>query len=206
MEAISCLTGVLLKVILIDIIMVLHIKGMVSHSCKLVVSNIISAKGYRCLQIDLGEVEIAETPGWQELAILKGALTEAGFDLLSDHNEVLAERIKDAVISAVRYSTDDIKTNFSEYLSEYLHYSYTYLSNVFTKITGQSIGTYVILQKTEYIKELLQDKELTLSEIAYKLHYSSTSHLCNQFKKVTGMSPSVFRNQRNKGRSCLESI
>jgi AraC-like DNA-binding protein len=117
----------------------------------------------------------------------------------------MVEKIKTIIIELVHYNEDQIKTNLSDYLSEKLNHNYTYLSNLFSEIKGTTIEKYYLSNKIERVKELLVYDELNLTEIAWKLHYSSVAHLSNQFKKMTGLTPSHFKNLKNKNRSALEN-
>jgi YesN/AraC family two-component response regulator len=136
--------------------------------------------------------------------ILSTSLEKIGLELLEDKKNIMVEKIKTIIIELVHYNEDQIKTNLSDYLSEKLNHNYTYLSNLFSEIKGTTIEKYYLTNKIERVKELLVYDELNLTEIAWKMHYSSVAHLSNQFKKMTGLTPSHFKNLRNRNRSALE--
>ena len=125
---------------------------------------------------------------------------------MDDKSTILVEKIKTIIIELVHYTEDQIKINLSDYLSEKLHHNYTYLSNLFSEVKGTTIEQYFLSHKIERVKELLVYDELNLTEIAYKMHYSSVAHLSNQFKKMTGLTPSHFKSLKNKKRSTLVNI
>jgi AraC-like DNA-binding protein len=134
------------------------------------------------------------------------ALRKAGLMLMDDKKSILVEKIKGAVIELVHYTEEQIKTNLSDYLSEKLNYDYTYLANLFSEVKGITIEKFYLTHKIERVKELIVYDELNLSEIAYKLHYSSVAHLSNQFKKITGLTPSYFKKLKHKRRGTLEDV
>jgi AraC-like DNA-binding protein len=134
------------------------------------------------------------------------SLKNIGLELLDDKKNIMVEKIKTIIIELVHYNEDQIKTNLSDYLSEKLNHNYTYLSNLFSEIKGTSIEQFYLWNKIERAKELLVYDELSLTEIAYKLHYSSVAHLSNQFKKMTGLTPSHFKNLKNINRSALGNV
>ena len=156
--------------------------------------------------VDLGEVEIMETISIDILEKLKIALLSSGLELMDDKKAVLIERIKNVITEMVHHSDEVPKTNYSDYISEKLKYDYTYLSNLFSEVKGITIQQFIIVHKIERAKELLLYDELNLTEISYKLHYSSVAHLSNQFKKITGLSPSHFKQLKDKKRSPIEEI
>ena len=156
--------------------------------------------------IELGEVEIKEEITIAQRNLLKVALLIAGLELIEDKRVMLIEKIKSAIVTMVHYSEDLPKIKNSEYLSEKLHYDYTYLSNVFSESKGTTIEHYIIAHKIERVKELLLYNELNLTQISYKLNYSSVAHLSKQFKKVTGLTPSYFKQLKNRKRLMLEAV
>jgi AraC-like DNA-binding protein len=184
----------------------LYIKYMVSLRCKMIVADELKKLGLQKVALDLGVVEILEdiTPVQREE--LRTNLLRSGLELLDDKKSILVEKIKIAVIELIHYSDEIPKVKISEYLSEKLRHDYTYLANMFSEVKGVTIQNYIILQKIERVKELLLYDELTLSEIAARMHYSSVAHLSNQFKKVTGLSPSFFKQLRDKRMSNLENL
>jgi AraC-like DNA-binding protein len=179
---------------------------MLSNHCKLAVKEELRKLDLHFVFVDLGEVEVMETLSSPQIEVLRGGLLAAGFELMDDKRAVLIEKIKNIIIQMVHHSDELIKTNFSDYLAEKLHHDYTYLSNLFTEVQGITITQFIILNKIERIKELIIYGELNLTEISYKLHYSSVAHLSNQFKKVTGISPSDFKQLKNKVRISLDDI
>lgn len=156
--------------------------------------------------VDLGVVDILGEITQEQHNQLKENLLRSGLEVIDDKNTILVERIKNTIIEMIHYSDELPKVNYSDYLSEKLGLEYTYLSNLFTELKGITIQQYIIINKIERVKELLIYEDLTLSEISYKLHYSSVAHLSNQFKKVTGISPSLFRQLKIKRRENLENL
>jgi AraC-like DNA-binding protein len=184
----------------------LYIKYMVSNHCKLAVKEELKKLGLHFIVVDLGEVEIMEDLSTDLRDQLKSGLLNAGFELMDDKRAVLIERIINVIIEMVHHTSDIIKTNFSDFLSEKLGLDYTYLSNMFSEVKGITIQQFIIIHKVERIKELLMYDELNLTEISYKLNYSSVAHLSNQFKKITGLSPSHFKKLKDKRRIPIEEL
>lgn len=178
--------------------MKLFIRNMVSLRCKMIVKSELEALALPYTVVELGEVEIKGTLSREKQGKLKVALLKSGLELMDDKKAMLIEKIKNVVVEMVHYSDEPPKTNFSDYLSEKLQYDYTYLSNLFSEVKGTTIEHFIIAHKIERAKELLIYDELTLTQIAYKLHYSSVAHLSNQFKKVTGLTPSFFKGMKHK--------
>jgi AraC-like DNA-binding protein len=156
--------------------------------------------------VDLGEAEIIESISEAQHDHIKAALLKSGLELMDDKKSVLIQRIKSVIIELVHYSEEPLSVNFSQFLSEKLNHNYTYLANLFSEVQGITIEKFIIAHKIERVKELLVYNELTLTEIAYKLHYSSVAHLSAQFKKVTGLTPTYFKNLKDKRRSMLEDV
>jgi AraC-like DNA-binding protein len=156
--------------------------------------------------VDLGVVETQKSISPEQHNQLKGLLLESGLELLDDKKSILIERIKNAVVEMIHYTDNMPKVNFSEYLSEKLGYDYTYLSNIFSEVKGITLQHYIIMHRIEKVKELLLYDDLNLTEISYKLRYSSVAHLSNQFKKVTGLSPSFYKNLKQKRSMNLENL
>ncbi len=155
----------------------------------------------------LGEVEIMENLSPEIREQLQTGLRSSGLELMDDKRAVLIEKIKNSIIEMVHNPTDEVlKTNFSDYLSEKLNHDYTYLSNIFSEVKGVTIQQFIIEHKIERVKELMMYDEMNLTEISYKLHYSSVAHLSNQFKKVTGFTPSHFKKLKDKGRRSIDEI
>jgi AraC-like DNA-binding protein len=162
--------------------------------------------GLHFIIIDMGIVEIMENITSEQRGKIKTTLLKSGLELMDDKKAVLIEKIRNAVIEMVHYMDELPKTNFSDYLSEKLNYNYTYLANLFSEVQGMTIEKFIIAHKIEKIKELIIYNELNLTEIAWNMHYSSVAHLSNQFKKITGFSPSHFKALKNKRRIAIEDI
>jgi AraC-like DNA-binding protein len=157
-------------------------------------------------RVELGETEIMEDLSAEQWDILSTSLKKIGLELLDDKKNIMVERIKTIIIELVHFNDEQIKTNLSDYLAEKLNHNYTYLSNLFTEVKGTTIEKFYLSNKIERVKELLVYDELNLTEIAWKLHYSSVAHLSNQFKKMTGLTPSHFKNLKNKRRITLGNM
>ena len=186
--------------------MKLYIKYMVSNRCKIAVKDVLKKLGLHFIVVDLGEVEVMEHITSEEQEQLRLALLDIGFELMDNKRAVLVERIKNVIIEIVHYSDEVIKIKFSDYLSEKLNYDYTYLANLFSEVQGTTIEKFLINHKIERIKELIIYDELNISEIAWKMNYSSVAHMSNQFKKVTGLTPSHFKELKAKKRIPIENI
>lgn len=156
--------------------------------------------------VELGEVEIKESISQQQRLQLGIGLKRSGLELMDDKKAIIIERIKNVIIEAIHYSDEALKINFSDHLSEKLNYDYTYLSNLFSEVESSTIEHFIIKHKIERAKELLIYDELNLTEIAYKLHYSSVAHLSNQFKKITGLTPTYFKHLKHKRLDGLENV
>ncbi len=156
--------------------------------------------------VDLGEVDIMESINDEQRTQLKLELLNSGLELMDDKRAMLIEKIKNVIIDMVHHSEEAIKINFSDFLSEKLNHDYTYLANLFSEVQGTTIEQFIIVHKIERIKELIIYGELNITEIAWKMNYSSVAHLSNQFKKVTGLSPSHFKQMKDKRRSPIEEI
>jgi len=188
------------------IIMNLYIKYMVSDRCKMAVKDILKKLGIHVIQVELGVVEILNELPDHTILQLKNALLPFGFELIEDRRTILIERIKNTVIEMVHHSDDMLKVNFSDYLSEKMNYDYTYLANIFSEVQGTSIEHFIITHKVERIKEFIIYDELSITEIAYKMNYSSLAHLSGQFKRITGLTPSYFRKLKLKRLEPIENI
>lgn len=184
----------------------IFIKYMVSIRCKMIVKAVLDSLSIVYYSIDLGEVEIGDYLSEEQRADLKTTLAHFGLELLDDKRAILVNRIKSVVIEMVHYADELPAVKNSVYISEKLHYDYTYLANLFSETTGMTIEHYIILQKIERVKELLLYDETSLTEISYKLRYSSVAHLSNQFKKVTGLTPTFFKKLRHKRTSGIEDV
>jgi AraC-like DNA-binding protein len=172
----------------------------------MVVKSELEKLGLRYTTVELGEVEIPDNIPKDKLESLSLALKLTGLELMEDNKKILVEKIKTLIIELIHYSEEQIKINLSDYLSEKLNHNYTYLSNLFSEVKGTTIEQFYLANKIEKVKELLVYDELNLTEIAWKLHYSSVSHLSNQFKKMTGLTPSHFKNLKNRRRAALGSL
>ena len=186
--------------------MKIYIKYMVSLRCKMVVKEELKKLGLHFIVVDLGEIEIMEDITDAQREELKNALINSGLELMDDNRSVLIEKIKNIVVEMIHYSDELPKINYSDYISEKLDYDYTYLSNLFSEINGITIQQFIITHKIERVKELLFYDELSLTEISYRMQYSSVAHLSNQFKKVTGLTPSQFKHLKFKHRNQIEAI
>jgi AraC-like DNA-binding protein len=162
--------------------------------------------GLHYVMIDLGMVDILENITQEQHDHLKVNLAKSGLELLDDKRSVLIERIKNVIIEMVHYSDELPQVNYSEYISKKLGYDYTYLSNLFSEVKGVTIQHFIIIHKIERVKELLLYGELNLTEISYLMQYSSVAHLSNQFKKVTGLSPTFYKLMQKKRLDTLENI
>ena len=186
--------------------MKLYIKYMVSHRCKLIVKEAAEQLGIHYKSLDLGVMETTQDPTPEQRHALREFLHHYELELLDDKRSILIDRIKTVIIEMIHYSDELPNVNYSEYISEKLNYDYTYLSNIFSEVKGITIQHFIILHKVERVKELLLYDELNLTEISYKLHYSSVAHLSNQFKKITGLTPSFFRRLKQKRTGNLEDL
>jgi len=179
---------------------------MVSNRCKMAVREVLKKMGLHFVVVDLGEVEIMEDVTGESHAQLKEALLSEGFELMDDHKAILIEKIKNVITEMIHNSDEEINMNYSDYIIGKLNYDYNYLSTLFSELKGITIQQFIIVNKIERAKELLIYGELNLTQISYKLHYSSVGHLSNQFKKVTGLSPSAFKQLKHNGRRPIEDI
>ncbi|MDD2307011.1 MAG: AraC family transcriptional regulator [Prolixibacteraceae bacterium] len=186
--------------------MKLFIKYMVSMRCKMVVKSELDKLGLHYTKIELGEVEVMENLTEEQLKLLKYSLLQSGLELMDNQKSILIEKIKNTILEMVLYNEEMPKINFSEHLSNKLKHDYTYLANLFSEVTGVTIEHYIIIHKIERVKELILFDELNLTEIAFKLNYSSVAHLSNQFKKITGLTPTFFKYLRNKKITALNDV
>jgi len=156
--------------------------------------------------VKIGEADIVGDIQPEQLEQLKTGFEKAGLALMDDKRSILVEKIKSAIIELVHYSEDQIKVNLSDFLSEKLNYNYTYLANLFSEVKGITIEKFYLIHKIERVKELIVYDELNLSEIAFRMNYSSVAHLSNQFKKYTGLAPMQFKKLKSKQRDTLEDV
>ena len=186
--------------------MKLFIKNMVCNRCKMVVQSELEKLGLHPISVELGEIEIQE----ENIDILKEALLQnlqfLGFDLIDDKQSNTIEKIKNLIVELVHYKDNETNFKLSEYLSKQILQDYNTLSHLFSEVEGTTIEKYFILQKIEKVKELLTYNELSLSEIANQLHYSSVGHLSNQFKKITGFAPTFYKKMKNKNRKKIDDV
>jgi YesN/AraC family two-component response regulator len=186
--------------------MKLLIKNMVSLRCKMIVKSELEKMHLPFTVVELGEVEVTEELSSEQQQEFKTSLLKFGLELMEDKKSILIEKIKNIVVEMIHYSDEPPVLNFSAYLSEKLKYDYNYLSNLFSEVKGTTIEHFIISHKIERAKELLLYNELSLTEIAEKLHYSNVAHLSNQFKKVTGLTPTFFKKMKHKRLIALENL
>lgn len=187
--------------------MKLYIKNMVCNRCKMAVRNELEKIGVIPVTVELGEVEIKEGIPLKQIEQLQNRLVSLGFELIDNKKSRVIEKIKNVIIESIQqHNADTPKINYSHLIESKLNKDYTYLTNLFSEVEGTTVEKFIISQKIERVKELLVYDELTLSEIAYTMGYSSVAHLSNQFKKVTGLTPSYFKNIRDKKRKPLDEV
>tara|TARA_B100000508_G_scaffold139549_1_gene138126 strand:- start:1070 stop:1588 length:519 start_codon:yes stop_codon:yes gene_type:complete len=172
----------------------------------MVVRNELEKLNLKAKDIKLGEIVLDKNPTTQEKEKFSKTLVSLGFEMIDDKKSRLIEQIKTIIIDLVHHQDNETKTNLSDVLSSKLHHDYNYLSNLFSEVEGTTIEKYFIAQKIEKVKELLVYDELSLSEITFRLNYSSVAYLSNQFKKVTGLSPSHFKKIREYRRKPLDEV
>lgn len=183
-----------------------YVKNMVCDRCKMVVKQEIEKLGLQVLSVSLGEIELIENLNSEQKLHVKEVLETLGFSLIDDKKSRLIEQVKTIIIELVHHDNSELKINLSDYLSDRLHLDYNYISNLYSEVEGTTIEKYYIAQKIERVKELIVYDELTLSEIAFKLNYSSIAHLSSQFKKTTGLTPSYFKNIKAEKRKPLDKV
>ncbi len=188
------------------ITMKLYIKNMVCPRCKTAVKAAFESLNIKILSIELGSVEIEAELSKEKLAAADASLKNLGFERIDDKKSQTIEKIKNAIITLVHHTDHDIKTNLSTFIVSQIHQDYNYLSNLFSEIEGKTIEKYFIAQRIEKVKELIVYDELSLSEIAYRLGYSSVAYLSNQFKKTTGLTPSFYKNLQGNNRQNLDDL
>lgn len=186
--------------------MKLYIKYMVSTRCKMMVKEALKKLGLHFIVVDLGVVDVMEVLSDSQKETLRVMLLNAGLELMDDKKAMLIEKIKKVIIEMVHYSDELPKTNFSDFISKKLDYDYTYLANLFSEVQGSTIEQYIISHKIERIKELIVYGEMNITEIANNMNYSSVAHLSSQFKKATGLTPSHFKQLKEKRRVPIEEL
>ncbi|TLX70756.1 helix-turn-helix domain-containing protein [Labilibacter sediminis] len=186
--------------------MKIYIKNMVCIRCQIVVKSVLEKLALPYVYVRIGEAKIIGKLSANQIKELDEELRKYGLLVMDDKRSILIESIKNAIIALVHYTDDQIKVNLSDYLSENLNHNYTYMANLFSEVNGITIEKFYLAHKIERVKELIVYDELNLSEIAYKMHYSSVAHLSNQFKKITGLTPSSFKKMKNKRRDTLEDV
>ncbi len=179
---------------------------MVSQRCKIVVKEVFNKLGFSYIIVDMGVVDIMDNISDDQRSEIRLALHNYGLELIDDKKTLLIEKIKSVIIEMVHFSGETPKTNFSDYLSEKLKYDYTYMANLFSEVQGITIESFIISHKIERVKELIIYNEFNLTEIAWQMHYSSVAHLSNQFKKITGLTPTHFKNLKDKRRQAIEDV
>ena len=179
---------------------------MVSIRCKMIVKSELDKIGLHYRQIDLGVADLTDNVNIEQHIQLRDALLRSGLELMDDKKAMLVERVKNVVVEMIHYADELPLTKKSVYISEKLQHDYTYLANLFSEVTGITIEHFIIAHKIERVKELLLYNELNLTEISYKLQYSSVAHLSNQFKKVTGLTPSYFKQLKHKRLIALDNV
>ncbi len=179
---------------------------MVCIRCQMVVKAELEKLGMRYVYVNIGETDIIGKLSGAQLTQLDGELRKSGLELMDDKKSILVEKIKYAIIELVHYTEEQIKVNLSDYISEKISLDYTYLANLFAEVKGTTIENFYLKHKIEKVKELIVYDELNLTEIAHKMHYSSVAHLSNQFKKITGLTPSHFKKLKKNRRKTLEDV
>jgi AraC-like DNA-binding protein len=186
--------------------MKLYIKNMVCSRCKLVVKSELEKLGLQLLTVDLGEVEILAPITTKQKGEIAERLKSFGFELIDDKKSKTIDKIKTLIINLIYHKNNELNINLSEYIAQNLSYDYASLSHLFSEVEGTTIEKYFILQKIERVKELLMYDEMSLSEISFLLNYSSVAYLSNQFKKITGLTPSHFKKLKDKKRRQIEDL
>jgi AraC family transcriptional regulator len=188
--------------------MILHIKNMVCDRCIMVVQQQLEQRGFKIKEITLGRVDIVPDLSEEQLLDLGASLQLLGFELIDKDKDRLVEQIRSIIIETIHHnnSTGDVSINFSTILAERLHKDYSYLSRLFSEHENRTIEKFIIQQKIEKVKELLQYGEMNINEIAMQMGYSSSAHLSTQFKNVVGISPSIYKQQSDTARQALDKI
>jgi len=186
--------------------MKLYIRNMVCSRCTMVVTAELEKAGIQPLNVQLGEVELKKEPTPKQLQQFSNNIQQLGFELIDDRKSKIIDKIKTIIIELVHHNKEELSGNLSAHLSAKLHHDYSYLSNLFSEVEGTTIEKYYIAQKIEKVKELLMYDELSLSQIAFELGYSSVAHLSSQFKKQTGLTPTFFKSLKENKRRNIEEL
>lgn len=184
----------------------LYIKYMVSLRCKLLVKDELQNLGINHKEVELGSVDLIDEISEEQREQIRLVLLRSGLELMEDKKSILVERIKNLIIEMIHYSDNLPEQNYSEFISQKLSYDYTYLANIFSEVKGITIQQFIIINKIEKVKELILYDELNLTEISYKMQYSSVAHLSNQFKKITGLTPSLYKKMKKRRLDNLENL
>ena len=179
---------------------------MVCSRCKMMVKAELEKVGMHPVSVELGEVEVSDEADKSSVQQLNDNLKLLGFEIIDDRKSRIIEQIKTAIVNLIHYSEEQNNLNLSDYLSRQLNYDYGYLSNLFSEVEGSTIEKYLIAQKIEKVKELMMYDELTLSQIANQLGYSSVAYLSSQFKKQTGLTPTFYRSLKENKRRNIEDL
>lgn len=182
------------------------IKNMVCNRCIMLVQQVFENADYAPIRVSLGEVETAKPMGEEEMEKLRKVLVDYGFEMIDDTKSRMIEKIKNTIVQSIHHNHDELKVNYSAYIESHLNRDYAYLSSLFSEVEGTTIEKYIIHQKIERVKELLVYDELTLSEIADQMGYSNVAYLSSQFKKVTGLTPSHFKQVKENKRKPLDQV
>lgn len=174
-------------------VMEVYIKNMVCSRCIMIVEIELSRLGFHCRSIEIGKVDVVEVLSYGDLQLISAALSRCGLELINNKKGILVEKIKSTAIEMIHSSDKQVKSNFSAYLSSRLNHDYTYLANIFSEIEPGTIERFIIAYRIKIAKDLIAYSGLNLTEISWKLNYSSVAHLSTQFKKVTGVTPSSFK-------------
>tara|TARA_R110000868_G_scaffold56307_2_gene174313 strand:+ start:366 stop:938 length:573 start_codon:yes stop_codon:yes gene_type:complete len=184
----------------------LHIKNMVCPRCIMAVRDELKELEIQFQDVQLGQVILSDPIDKQKLKSLSNQLNALGFELLEPGKSVLISKIKTVIIEQIHHAQEPLSINFSSLISDNLHQEYAYLSRLFSSVEGITIEKFIVLQKIEKVKEYLVYNQMTLSEIALEMNYSSVAHLSAQFKKETGMTPTKFKGQSSHHRKPLDKI
>lgn len=179
---------------------------MVCNRCIMVVKSVFETQGFEPDYVNLGDVKLKRDISNEEKELISNELEQYGFSIIDDKKSKIIEKVKTLIVELVHQQDNDIKTNLSTYLTNHINHDYNYITNLFTEVEGTTIEKYFIAQKIERVKELLVYNELTLNEISYQLNYSSVSHLSNQFKKITGLTPRHFKDIQANKRKPLDEV